>query len=132
MAKKNKPAQSAITNIQKIAEIELPFTIDRYPKSRYSLVECKPMTGRKHQIRRHLKHIGHPIIGDAKHGKGRHNRYFKEHLNAGRLLLAATELTIMHPTLKQPLTLTAPLDTILKQLFIQFHWQHTINPQLMA
>jgi len=44
----------------------------------YALVELAPLTGRRHQLRRHMKHIAHPIIGDATHGKGRHNRLFQE------------------------------------------------------
>ncbi len=79
-AQKDKPAQDAITHYRRLADIELPVCIDRYPTSRYSLLQLTPETGRKHQIRRHLKHISHPIIGDAKHGKGKHNRYFARHL----------------------------------------------------
>ena len=70
-ARRNKPAQVAVTEYHRLATVELPIAIDRYPCSRYSLVEAKPGTGRKHQIRRHMKHISHPIIGDAKHGKGK-------------------------------------------------------------
>ena len=65
----NKPAQAAVTQYRCLATTELPIAIDaRHPTSRYSLIEALPQTGRKHQIRRHMKHISHPIIGDAKHG----------------------------------------------------------------
>ena len=89
--------QSALTHYRRLAEVELPVAVDRYPSSRYALVELNPVTGRKHQLRRHLKHIAHPIIGDATHGKGRHNRFFAEHLDCHRLLLACTQLDFLHP-----------------------------------
>ncbi len=63
----------------------------------YSLVEVEPETGRRHQIRRHLKHINHPIIGDTAYGRGAHNRYFRERFGVHRLLLHARSLTIPHP-----------------------------------
>ena len=102
---KKKPAQEAITDFHSLAQVEIPVAVDKYPQSRYSLLECVPHTGRKHQIRRHLKHLAHPIIGDARYGKGRHSRYFRDHLDAPRLLLHASELTMQHPLSGQPLTL---------------------------
>ena len=68
----DKPAQEAMTRFRRLATVELPVAVDRYPQTRYSLVQLSPRTGRRHQLRRHMKHIGHPIIGDAKHGKGVH------------------------------------------------------------
>lgn len=102
------PAQPALTRYRRLASVELPYAVDRYPTSRYALVELTPETGRWRQLRRHLKHIAHPIIGDATHGKGRHNRFFAQHLGSNRLLLAAVELTLQHPQTGQPLTLQAP------------------------
>lgn len=64
---------------------------------RYALVEAIPRTGRMHQIRKHLKHVACPIIGDVKYGKGEHNRYFREHHGLHRLALHATELAFDHP-----------------------------------
>lgn len=121
-ARQNKPAQAAITDYRTLAQIELDVHINRYPTTRYALVECSPHTGRKHQIRRHLKHISHPIIGDAKHGKGIHNRFFNNTYNTQRLLLAATELSIMHPISLQPLQLTATLDRVFMHLLTEFQW----------
>ena len=121
-AQQDKPAQEAVSHYQRLATIELPYEVDRYPQSRYSLVKVSPETGRKHQIRRHMKHIGHPIIGDAKHGKGVHNRFFQQHFNCHRLLLTCTDITIEHPISKQPLYLRANLDQTFTQLFNQFKW----------
>lgn len=118
----DRPLQEALTHYRSLASIELPISVDKYPSSRYSLVECSPITGRKHQIRRHLKHINHPIIGDAKHGKSIHNHFFAEHFNIKRLLLAATALEFQHPTLLQTLSIHAPLAQDFYQLLTKFGW----------
>jgi tRNA pseudouridine65 synthase len=65
---------------------------------RYALVEASPRTGRLHQIRRHLKHIACPLIGDVKYGKGEHNRVWRETHRLERLALHASRLTFPHPT----------------------------------
>jgi tRNA pseudouridine65 synthase len=65
---------------------------------RYALLEVVPRTGRLHQIRRHLKHISHPVIGDVRYGKGEHNRLFRERFGLHRLL-HALELGFPHPGL---------------------------------
>ncbi len=64
---------------------------------RYALVEAWPRTGRLHQIRRHLKHISCPLIGDVRYGKGEHNRLFREHHGLHRLALHAAGLAFAHP-----------------------------------
>lgn len=99
---------AALTRLRLLAAVELPVSVDRYPTSRYALVELAPVSGRRHQLRRHLKHISHPIIGDTTYGNGRHNRYFRDRLGCQRLLLAATKLTVTHPATGSALTLTAP------------------------
>lgn len=121
-AKSNKPAQSAQTEFERLNTIELNTKVERYPTSRYSLVRCTPSTGRKHQLRRHLKHLSHPIIGDAKHGKGVHNRHFAEHLGAPRLLLHASELIFTHPYSDKIIAVNAPLDSTMTNLFVRFNW----------
>ena len=126
-AKQDKPAQSAQTNIRRLATIELPISIEKYPQSRYSLIECIPLSGRKHQIRRHLKHISHPIIGDAKCGRGRHNRYFKQHFDAGRLLLHASSYELIHPVTQKRLKFTAPFDAIMQSLLSRFNWHDPLD-----
>ena len=64
---------------------------------RYALVEARPHTGRLHQIRRHLKHLACPLIGDVRYGKGEHNRIFRTEHGLHRLALHATKLTVPHP-----------------------------------
>jgi tRNA pseudouridine65 synthase len=76
---------------------------------RYSLVEAIPKTGRRHQIRRHLKHINHPLIGDVRYGKGEHNRLFRERFGLHRLALHALEITFAHPEDGRRLCIAAPV-----------------------
>jgi tRNA pseudouridine65 synthase len=98
----------AVTHLKTLAQVELPVAVGRYPTSRYALVELTPVSGRRHQLRRHLKHIFHPIIGDTTYGDGVHNRHFRDHLGSHRLLLCAVALTVTHPRSGSPLTITAP------------------------
>lgn len=113
------PVREALTHFRRLATTEIPVAIERYPSSRYSLVELYPKTGRKHQLRRHMKHINHPIIGDANHGRGRHNRYFAERFGEGRLMLAATRLSLRHPVTGELLTLvSSPEESFLRVLEI--------------
>lgn len=125
-----KPEQEAITDFRSLAQVELAIEIDKYPQSRYSLVEALPKTGRKHQIRRHLKHLAHPIIGDARYGKGKHSRYFRDHFEAPRLLLHAWQLSMQHPLTDEPLVFTAPLDNVWRRLMVRFNWQQQL-PQTL-
>lgn len=110
LADADKPAQPAITDYRRLATLELPVSDGRHPSSRYSLLAVTPHTGRKHQIRRHMKHIFHPIIGDTTHGDGRHNRTFREHLHCQRLLLTAYELRFTHPDTGSAIVIRASLD----------------------
>ncbi|MGE0398547.1 MAG: pseudouridine synthase [Kofleriaceae bacterium] len=64
---------------------------------RYALVEARPHTGRLHQIRRHLKHLSCPLIGDVRYGKGEHNRIFRTQHDLHRLALHCTKLSVPHP-----------------------------------
>lgn len=121
-AKQDKEAQEAITAYQPIARIEVPYSTGRFPTSRYCLLEMKPKTGRKHQLRRHMHHLSHPIIGDTTHGDGKHNRLFREHYDAQRLMLHASELRFIHPFTGESLVLKASFDEVWQRLFTQFEW----------
>lgn len=109
-ARSGKDPQEAVTAYRRLADAELPFSVGRYPTSRYSLVEAKPRTGRRHQLRRHFKHLFHPIIGDTKYGEGRHNRFFRQEFDCCRLLLAAVELSFPHPVRGERVTVRAPIE----------------------
>lgn len=120
--KAEKEAQSAITAYQPLQQVEVPYSTGRFPSSRYSLVELKPKTGRKHQLRRHMHHLSHPIIGDTTHGDGRHNRLFREQYHCHRLMLHASELVFTHPFTNQPVIMKAPFDHHWQRLFHEFNW----------
>lgn len=120
-------AQAAVTDFRRLATVELPIPVDRYPTSRYALLSLTPQTGRQHQIRRHLKHIAHPIIGDATYGKGRHNRMFAERLDSARLLLACTRLGLTHPVSGEPLVIEAPLAPEFEALLSRLGWTSTLQ-----
>lgn len=115
-------AQAAITDFRRLATIELPHAVDRYPTARYALLVLQPRTGRWHQLRRHLKHIAHPIIGDATHGKGRHNRFFQMQFGCDRLLLACTELCLRHPEDGRAMCLRAPVSGRFASVLEQLGW----------
>lgn len=121
-----KESQEAQTEYRRLATIELPFPVSRYPVARYSLVKLLPKTGRKHQLRRHMKHIFHPIVGDTKHGRGEHNKLFREKFASHRLLLHSNKLKFMHPVTQKEVVIEAPLDEIFKGLFKAFHWESDI------
>lgn len=105
-AQQNKAAQVAITNFACLERVELPYKVStKHDTTRYSLLQLSPETGRKHQLRRHLAHLRHPIVGDTRHGDGRHNEFFRSHFNCHRLLLAATKLSFTHPISGAPVVL---------------------------
>jgi len=106
---KNQAPQDARTEYRRLACVELPIAVDRYASARYALLALNPLTGRRHQLRRHMKHIAHPIVGDATHGKGIHNRFFKQRFGCDRMLLACTELAFRHPFRDESICIRAPL-----------------------
>ena len=86
----------AITRFMRIATAEIATPSAQHPSSRYALLQCSPQTGRYRQIRRHLKHLSHHLIGDSSHGDGRHNRSFRM-MGVHRMLLHAWRLAFVHP-----------------------------------
>ncbi|WP_020558101.1 tRNA pseudouridine(65) synthase TruC [Thiofilum flexile] len=125
LADPNKPAQEAITHYHTLAQTELPFAVGRYATARYSLVALKPLTGRKHQLRRHMKHIFHPILGDTTHGDGKHNQFIRQEFACQRLLLHAARLTLIHPYTEQPLVLNASLSDEFTQVLANMRLEHS-------
>jgi tRNA pseudouridine65 synthase len=121
--------QSALTDFRRLATLQLDVPVDRYPSTRASLVEAIPYTGRRHQIRRHLKHISHPIIGDATHGKGSHNRWWAQHLGGQRLWLHALSLSITHPSTAQRMTFTSPLNPAATHAHLNHDWLSLLSTQ---
>ncbi len=124
---KVRPPQDAVTAYQRLDQTELPFAVGRYPTSRYSLVRVSPETGRKHQIRRHFKHLAHPLVGDTRYGEGRHNRFFREAYNNHRLLLFATRLQFCHPFTGESIEIVAQLPKKARRIFSELGWYRHIN-----
>jgi len=73
-------------------------------RERCSVVELRLLTGRTHQIRVHLAHAGHPVIGDGKYGDFALNREFAAR-GVGRLMLHARRLRFTHPVTRQKMAL---------------------------
>ena len=122
-ARENREPQSAVTHYKGLATVEMPVPVGRYPTTRYGLVQLEPQTGRKHQLRRHLSHLRHPIIGDSKHGDLRQNRSAAASFGCERLMLHASQLSLTHPFTGEPLTLRAGLDDIWMQALDHFGWR---------
>lgn len=88
----------ALTRWRLLERFEWPFSLDvRHATSRYALMEVSPLTGRRHQIRRHFKYMAHPLVGDSTHGKGAHNRAVAAWLGCARLWLHAARIELPHP-----------------------------------
>ncbi|WP_240464836.1 tRNA pseudouridine(65) synthase TruC [Paraferrimonas sp. SM1919] len=121
-ADQDKEAQEAQTSYQPLAQIELPYSTGRYPTSRFCLLKLIPHTGRKHQLRRHMAHLRHPIIGDTTHGDGKQNQLFRRDLGSQQLLLHAKSLSFKHPYTGEQLKLEAPIDAEFTRLFDEFGW----------
>ncbi len=116
-ADQNKEAQKAVSEYKRLYTVEFPYSVGKYDSTRYSLVEVKPKTGRKHQIRRHMKHISHHILGDTKYGRGEQNKLIREKFDCHRLLLHASKLELFHPYKNEKLVIEAGFEDIFKQIF---------------
>ena len=106
-------AQTSIKTIQK-SEIELAF--GKHATSRYSLIEAFPHTGRMHQIRKHLAHILHPIIGDRPHGCNKQNKLWLETFEMNTMLLHAKSVTFVHPVTNEDIAIEAPFQSEFKRV----------------
>lgn len=99
----------ATTHYRTLATAEVDWPSQQHPTSRYALLLCSPRTGRFRQIRRHLKHVHHHLVGDSSHGDGRHNAAFRMR-GVHRMLLHAWRLGFPHPADGREQVVQAPLD----------------------
>lgn len=120
----DKAPQDAVTDYEGLAIAEMPYAVGRYQTARYSLVRLIPYTGRKHQLRRHLKHIFHPILGDTQYGDLHQNRALTAHTGCQRLFLHSDSLQFLHPITQETIRITANLDEQWQQLMQHFGWDY--------
>ncbi|KKZ52682.1 tRNA pseudouridine(65) synthase TruC [Haemophilus haemolyticus] len=123
-SQEDKEPQEAITDYEGLKIVEMPYPAGRYQTARYSLAKLIPHTGRKHQLRRHMKHIFHPILGDTQYGDLHQNRALTLHFGCSRLFLHSNMLSFIHPITKEQITITAGLDEQWHQLMNQFGWEN--------
>ncbi|BCE02057.1 pseudouridine synthase [Marinicellulosiphila megalodicopiae] len=115
-----KEAQDALTHFTCLKQSQIEIELNGHPTGRFSFVSIRPKTGRKHQIRRHFKHIHHPLLGDTRHGCNKTNRTLKDRLNWSRLALRANKMQFLHPYSQHLISIEAPrsieFDFMLNQL----------------
>lgn len=125
----NKAAQEAVTAYEPLLNTEIPYQSGRYPTSRFALVRLSPKTGRKHQLRRHMAHLRHPIVGDTTHGDGKQNAFFREHFGINRLWLIAKKLTFAHPITQTRLSIETELESEWETVFAELGWDEATLSQ---
>jgi tRNA pseudouridine65 synthase len=110
------PRVPALTEYRRLALVLVPRTEGEPEREqRYALCEARPLTGRLHQVRRHFKHISHPVLGDVTHGRSEHNRLCRERFGLHRLALHAESLSFDHPATGLRVRFVAPLPPDLRQ-----------------
>ena len=119
--------KSAVTEFKRLACAEIEVGSAHHESSRYALMQCTPYTGRFRQIRRHLKHLSHHLIGDTSHGDGRHNRNFRM-MGVHRMLLHAWQLSFQHPANSKAMKITAPWDAEFEKAMQKLGWNAILEP----
>jgi tRNA pseudouridine65 synthase len=120
-------APPSTTAWKSIAHAEIANPCGRYQSSRFSLVAAMPVTGRRHQIRRHMASLAHPIIGDVKHGDTRQNLCFETYFGLRRLHLYATSIAFAHPDDGRTMVFHAPPDAESEPIFHALGWQQYVR-----
>lgn len=115
-------ARDAVTRYTCLGRAEIPAAMPPYPTARYSLLQLAPETGRRHQLRRHLKHVSHHLLGDTTYGRGEHNRLFRERFDCQRLLLHSRSLAFDHPLSGARVRVEAPLDEAFNRVLEALNW----------
>jgi tRNA pseudouridine65 synthase len=124
-ARQDKLPQSAQSYYQVTQQASLPVVVGKFDSVRYSLVKVQPVTGRRHQIRRHLAHLRHPILGDINYGDNKQNPFFIEHFGFKRLMLIAKSLEFNHPMCNKRMKISVDFDEQWLQVFKTLQWPQT-------
>ena len=107
--------KAAVTHYKMLEQYELDLPFGKHNTSRYSLVELAPETGRFHQLRKHMAHIFHPIIGDRPHGCNKQNRLWKEKYGMDKMLLHASRLEFRNEN-GLDITIAAPKSQLFQEV----------------
>lgn len=129
LKKENGTSQTAITNYTTLDRVELDIPFGAHQTSRYSLIEVNPLTGRFHQIRKHLAHIHHPIICDRPEGCNKQNKLFREKFGLMTMMLHALELQFSHPVTGVQLKIKAGLQSEFTRMIdvLGFNYSYSSN-----
>lgn len=110
LLKENGNLQEALTHFKTLECVEHPWELGKFNTCRYALIKAFPVTGRMHQIRRHLNHFRHPIIGDRPHGCNKQNKFLKEKFSISTMYLHAYQIEFNHPISGDLIILKAKLS----------------------
>ncbi len=110
--------QEAVTHLKTLRRTEIPLPHGKHDTSRYSLVELTPETGRMHQLRKHMAHILHPIIGDRPHGCNKQNKLFLDHFEMNTMLLHARHVVFQHPFTGEEIEIEAPWQSEFERIMV--------------
>lgn len=108
--------QDAQTSLRTLSRSEINIPFGKHSTSRYSLVNLNPSTGRMHQLRKHMAHIFHPIIGDRPHGCNKQNKLFLEKFEMNTMLLHARKLSFIHPYSEENVTIEADIQADFRRM----------------
>jgi tRNA pseudouridine65 synthase len=122
LRRENGAMQDAFTSYVTLHRAELDIPLGAHPTSRYSLIRATPTTGRMHQIRKHMSHVFHPIIGDRTHGCNKQNRLFKNTWEMTTMLLHAEELAFKHPASGEQIIISAPVQPEFQRVLDLMNW----------
>ncbi len=115
--------QDAITRYKTIKRSEIDLPNGKFPTSRFSLVELSPETGRMHQLRKHLAHIFHPIIGDRPHGCNKQNKLFLEQFSMIEMLLHAENIALKHPHTCETIFIQSEIQGEFKRMLSELNFE---------
>ena len=114
--------QNAVTNYKTLKKSEIDLPNGKFPTARFSLVELKPETGRMHQLRKHMAHVFHPIIGDRPHGCNKQNKLFKDHFAMMEMMLHAEIVVFNHPKTDEVISLQSDIQGEFKRMLKELNF----------